>query len=172
MKGLIKVGLLGLAIGCMNGSYATSNESGGQLQQASGNKMVSAVSGSRSLHFDPKKHRWYAIQNGKVVRSGVASGGASYCKDVGRSCRTPKGTFTVIGKGGPGCKSSRYPLGGGGAPMPHCVYFHKFYAVHGSPDVPAKRHASHGCVRVYPSDARWLNREFLRVGDTVRVSSY
>lgn len=122
--------------------------------------------------FSPKTHRWKAINSsGKVVRTGRASGGRSYCPDIKRSCRTPSGTYHIISKGGPGCKSSRYPVGKGGAPMPYCMFFSKYYAIHGSYDVP-NYNASHGCVRVTPSDAKWLSRHFIRIGTRVIVKSY
>lgn len=121
--------------------------------------------------FNPRTLRWKAIKNGKVVKSGKGSGGKHYCKDVRRSCRTPSGTFRIIGKRGASCKSSRYPVGRGGAPMPYCMFFSKYYAIHGSPDVP-NYNASHGCIRVRPSDARWLHRNFLRVGSKVIVKPY
>ncbi len=122
--------------------------------------------------FNPRTHRWKAINdNGKVVRSGRASGGRHYCKDVRRACRTPTGTFRIISKRGASCRSSRYPVGRGGAPMPYCMFFSKYYAIHGSPDVP-NYNASHGCIRVTPSSARWLHRNFIRIGTKVIVKSY
>ncbi len=122
--------------------------------------------------YNPRSLEWKAINHkGKVVKTGRGSGGQSYCSDIKRSCRTPAGTYNVIGKGGPGCKSSRYPVGKGGAPMPYCMYFSKNYAIHGSYDLP-KRNASHGCVRVRPSDAKWLNQNFVGVGTRVVIKPY
>ena len=121
--------------------------------------------------YNPKSLKWQAIKNGKVIRSGRGSGGSHYCKDIGRSCRTPTGTYSVISKGGSDCRSSKYPVNRGGAPMPYCMFFRKNYAIHGSPDLPA-RNASHGCIRVRPSDARWLNHNFMRVGSRVVVKPY
>ena len=122
--------------------------------------------------FSPRTLRWKAINNsGKVVRSGRGSGGRSYCKDIKRSCRTPSGTYSIISKRGANCRSSRYPVGRGGAPMPYCMFFSKYYAIHGSPDVP-NYNASHGCVRVRPSDARWLHRNFMHIGTKVIIKSY
>src|SRR5688572_10444875 len=81
--------------------------------------------------FNPNNLTWKAINdNGKVVRTGRGSGGRHYCSDIRRSCKTPSGVFRISSKGGPGCKSSRYPLGGGGAPMPWCMFFSKYYAIH------------------------------------------
>lgn len=116
--------------------------------------------------FNPKKLSWAAYNHqGKIIKSGKASGGAHYCRDIKRSCRTPSGHYTVHSVGGAGCKSSRYPLGGGGAPMPYCAFFSRYYAVHGSYDIP-RRNASHGCVRVTPAAAKWLKANFFRPGST------
>lgn len=124
------------------------------------------------FEFSPRHLRWRAIDtNGHVIRSGRASGGRGYCPDIKRSCRTPSGTYSVISKSGPGCHSSRYPVGRGGAPMPYCMFFSRYYAIHGSPDVP-NHNASHGCIRVVPSDARWLNHNFVHIGTKVVVRSY
>lgn len=121
--------------------------------------------------FNPRTLTWKAVQNGKVIRTGKASGGSKYCPDIGRSCRTPSGTYHVISKGGPDCRSSRYPLGKGGAEMPYCMFFSSLYAIHGSYDVP-RHNASHGCIRVRPSDARWLSHNFVKIGTTVVVQPY
>lgn len=122
--------------------------------------------------FNPNTLSWKAInEQGKVVRTGRGSGGRGYCPDIHRGCKTPSGVYHVISKGGSGCRSSRYPVGRGGAPMPYCMFFSKYYAIHGSPDVP-NRNASHGCIRVRPSEARWLSNNFVRVGTKVVVHPY
>ncbi len=126
---------------------------------------------AKSFVFNPRSLRWKAVKNGKVVRSGRGSGGSNYCPDVKRACRTPTGTFRMIGKRGANCRSSRYPLGKGGAPMPYCMFFSKHYAIHGSPDVP-NHNASHGCIRVKPHDARWLHQHFMEIGTKVIVKPY
>lgn len=122
--------------------------------------------------FSPRKLRWYAYDSkGRLIRSGRASGGRGYCPDIKRSCRTPVGHFRIVRKGGPGCKSGKYPLPRGGAPMPYCSFFSKYYAIHGSYHVP-RYNASHGCIRVHPSAARWLSRNFLNHGRKVIVLPY
>lgn len=122
--------------------------------------------------FSPRTLKWKAINsNGKVVRTGRGSGGKGYCKDTRRACRTPTGTFSIISKRGANCKSSKYPIGRGGSPMPYCMFFSKYYAVHGSYHVP-NHNASHGCVRIKPNDARWLYNNFMRVGTKVIIKSY
>ncbi len=134
--------------------------------------LLAEVAQANTFVFNPRNLQWQAINSsGKVVRTGHGSGGKDYCPDVRRSCRTPTGTFHVIGKGGAGCVSSRYPVGKGGARMPWCMYYSKYYAIHGSYDVP-NYNASHGCIRVTPSEARWLWYNFMRVGTTVQVKPY
>lgn len=129
------------------------------------------VLASNAFIFNPRSLTWKAVANGRVIRSGKAIGGARYCSDIGRSCRTPSGTYSVLSKGGPGCRSSRYPLGKGGAKMPYCMFFSKNYAVHGSYELP-NYNASHGCIRVQPDAARWLSQSFMHVGTTVVVQPY
>jgi lipoprotein-anchoring transpeptidase ErfK/SrfK len=122
--------------------------------------------------FSPRTLQWKAINdNGVVVRTGRGSGGKSWCPDTRRSCRTPTGVFHIISKGGAGCKSSLYPVGKGGSPMPYCMFFSKYYAVHGSYEVP-DRNASHGCIRIIPSEAHWLSKNFIHIGTTVVVKPY
>ena len=138
----------------------------------SGLFLYSTYADANTFVFNPKTMQWKAINsNGKVVRTGHGSAGRGYCPDIHRACRTPTGTFHVISKGGASCKSSRYPVGRGGSPMPYCMYFTTNYAVHGSYEVP-NYNASHGCIRIYPSDAKWLYNNFMSIGTTVVVKSY
>lgn len=133
---------------------------------------IPLLSYSDTFVFNPKKLNWVAISNsGKVVKSGKASGGSGYCSDVRRSCRTPSGVYNVTSKGSASCQSSRYPVGRGGAKMPYCMFFSKYYAIHGSYDVP-NHNASHGCIRVRPADAKWLSKNFIKIGTTVVVKPY
>ena len=46
--------------------------------------------------------------------------------------------------------------------MPYCMHFFRGYALHGSSTVPGYR-ASHGCIRMFIEDARWLNEEFIDI---------
>jgi hypothetical protein len=114
---------------------------------------------------------WGAYDSeGTLVNSGHISGGKSYCPDIGKACKTATGTFTVYDKRGAKCKSKIFPVGKGGAPMPYCMFFHQGYAMHGSNSVP-NYNASHGCIRMSPTDAKWLNDNFVKVGSTrVNVS--
>lgn len=100
--------------------------------------------------------------NGTLVNWGPASGGQGYCPDIHTGCHTPTGNFAVYRKEGFECKSTKFPVGRGGAPMPYCMFFHGGLALHGSYEVPGYN-ASHGCVRIFVNDAEWLNEDF--VGD-------
>jgi hypothetical protein len=128
--------------------------------------------GERVVVVDPRINEWGAYTpDGNLVRSGVASTGRSYCPDLHRSCHTPVGSFRIYSLGGPGCVSSKFPLGRGGAPMPYCMYFHGSMALHGSYEV-GYAHLSHGCVRLRVSAARWLRYNFVSEGTLVRVLPY
>ncbi len=129
------------------------------------------ATGRKVFIFDPRQHAW-ALYNrqGELMRTGPASGGKNYCKNLGRPCRTVVGKFTVYREKGTECVSSKFPLGKGGAPMPNCMFFYKGYAIHGSYDVP-HGHASHGCIRVKADAAAWLNSH-INPGATVIVRPY
>lgn len=119
--------------------------------------------------FDPAKLAWAAYdENGRLVNWGPASGGSSYCADVKRPCRTTPGVYAFYHMRDEACKSTRYPLGKGGAPMPYCMFFNKNFAIHGSATVPGYN-ASHGCVRVFTEDAAWLNNEFVEVNPATKT---
>lgn len=164
--------LFGLALaGCTAFHSATGTGGfGGSYHFASKRK----ATGRRVFIFDPRQRAWAAYdEKGDLINTGRASGGAAYCSDIKRSCRTVVGTFRVYSKGSGGCVSKRFPVEtNGGAPMPYCMHFHPAgYAIHGSHDVP-NYNASHGCIRVTPTVAKWLNTGFIKVGSTVIVRSY
>lgn len=117
--------------------------------------------GEKEVRVDLNRLAWGAYDaEGNLVDWGPASGGKSWCPDVGYACRTPAGEYRVFGKGGAKCKSSKFPIPKGGAPMPYCMHFKPGYALHGSYEVPGFN-ASHGCVRLYPEDAKRLNEDFI-----------
>lgn len=119
--------------------------------------------GTKVIFVSLEKLAWGAYDaNGTLLLWGPVSGGRGYCPDIGRGCHTKIGKFEIYQKGGAGCVSTKYPVGRGGAPMPYCMFFNGGFALHGSHDVPGY-HASHGCVRLFVKDAKWLNQEF--VGD-------
>ncbi len=110
---------------------------------------------------------WAAYDpNGSLIKWGPISGGKSCAKG---GCKSLYGTYNFYRKQGSACVSSKYPLPRGGAPMPYCMHFKGGYAMHGSPTVPGY-HASHGCIRMFTDDAKWLNQYFVDLGSTkVRI---
>lgn len=132
------------------------------------------ATGRRVFIFDPR-HKSFAVydEHGIRTNTGRASGGSLYCPDVKRACRTIVGRFRIISKGDSSCISHSFPIEtNGGAPMPYCMHFSsKGYAIHGSYSVP-DYNASHGCIRVTPTVAKWLNTRFMRIGSTVIVRPY
>ena len=95
------------------------------------------------------------------MKWGPVSSGSDRCSDNSSpTCRTMTGIFELFSKEDVRCKSNVFPIGKGGAKMPYCMYFHKGLALHGSTDIPGYR-ASHGCVRMFTGDAKWLNEEWV-----------
>ena len=135
--------------------------------------MQREATGRKVFIFDPKLTAWAAYDaQGNRVATGSASGGQDFCPDVGRPCRTVTGTFRVYSKKGEDCTSSIYPIEtGGGARMPYCMHFNGGYSIHAAYEVP-NYNASHGCIRVLPGAAKWLNEDFMDVGTTVIVRPY
>lgn len=170
MKALVMVGSLWAAL-TVGSAYASLDIFHYGAQSAQSEFSPFATSGKKFV-FDPRALRWYAYDHrGRVIRSGHAVGGANWCPDVGRPCRTPSGSFAVYSKGSAGCRSSKYPRPHGGAPMPYCMFFKGGYAIHGSYELP-NHNASHGCIRVSPKEARWLSRNFIDHGTRVIVKPY
>ncbi|MDD9909615.1 MAG: L,D-transpeptidase [Ahrensia sp.] len=58
------------------------------------------------------------------------------------------------------------------APMPHAMFYHRGFAIHGTNSISRLgRRASHGCVRLHPSNAARLFAMVRRHGGTVRVTN-
>ncbi|HTZ65934.1 MAG TPA: L,D-transpeptidase [Roseiarcus sp.] len=58
----------------------------------------------------------------------------------------------------------------GNAPMPHSIFFHGGYAIHGTNEVGhLGRPASHGCVRISPANAAALFAMVQREGAEIRI---
>lgn len=129
--------------------------------------------GLKQFIFDPKNFVWAAYDaSGERVMTGGASGGQDFCEDVGQPCRTVTGTFHIYNKKGADCRSGEFPVKTvGGAKMPYCMYFYRGYTIHAAFEVPNKN-SSHGCVRVFPSAAKWLNEEFITIGTQVIILPY
>lgn len=132
-----------------------------------------AGNGKKQFYFDPKVAAFAAYdQEGQRLLTGSASGGKDFCEDINKPCRTVTGTFKVFNKRGLDCTSGEYPIQTkGGAKMPYCMYFYRGFTIHAAYEVPAYN-SSHGCIRVLPSTAKWLNEEFIDIGTQVTVLSY
>lgn len=117
----------------------------------------------KQIIIDQEKLAWGAYDaQGNLVWWGPISSGRDKCSDSARSCRTLTGIFRVFSKENVKCVSDVFPIGKGGAKMPYCMFFHKGFALHGSDDIPGVR-ASHGCVRMFTEDAKWLNEQFVQL---------
>lgn len=117
----------------------------------------------KQIIVDQEKLAWGAYDaQGNLVLWGPISSGRDKCSDSNKSCRTLTGIFRVFSKENVKCTSDVFPIGKGGAKMPYCMYFHKGFALHGSDDIPGVR-ASHGCVRMFVEDAKWLNLNFVEL---------
>lgn len=125
--------------------------------------------GHNTVKVNLEKLAWGAYDaKGDLLNWGPVSGGKDYCPDIHHGCKTPKGTFSVYRKQGEGCISSKFPRPHGGAHMPYCMHFQGGYAMHGSAVVPGSN-ASHGCVRMFTEDAKWLNQDFVNIGSKVVI---
>lgn len=132
----------------------------------------SVTTRERVIIVNPRIHAWGAYsEDGRLLNSGVATSGRSWCSDIGRPCRTKTGAFRINSLGSENCISSKFPVGEGGAPMPFCMYFNGGQGIHGSNEV-REANLSHGCVRVSVSDARWIRYNFARLHTKVIILSY
>ncbi len=121
----------------------------------------------KEIIVDQDKLAWGAYDaTGQLVNWGPIASGRDKCPDSARACKTLTGIYRVFSKENEKCRSDVFPIGKGGAPMPYCMYFHKGFALHGSADMPGYR-ASHGCVRMFTRDAKWLNEEFVDASNGV-----
>ncbi|MBA3661529.1 MAG: L,D-transpeptidase [Gammaproteobacteria bacterium] len=128
--------------------------------------------GEKVIVVSPRVHAWGAYDaDGQLLKSGLASAGANWCKDINSPCRTHTGSYRIEALGDGKCISLRFPIPHGGAPMPYCMYFNGNQALHGSYNVVAGN-ISHGCVRMRVSDARWIRYNFAEAGTRVVILPY
>lgn len=126
--------------------------------------------GNKLIVVNLRVHAFGAYdQEGRLVHWGPVSGGHDWCADIDGPCNTKMGSFKIIDAQGEKCKSSAYPVEtSGGAPMPYCMHFYRGFALHASTELPGF-HASHGCIRLFFEDAKWLNKQFVTIGTLVIV---
>ena len=123
--------------------------------------------GEKTIFVSQKQLAWGAYdEQGELVWWGPISPGSGHCGAADGYCITPSGSFRIIRKQDEYCVSTVFPRNSdgsvGGAAMPYCMHFMRGFALHGSDSVPGYR-ASHGCVRMFVEDARWLNEEFINL---------
>lgn len=117
--------------------------------------------GSKLIVVDLTLLAWGAYDTeGVLLKWGPASGGREWCYDIKEPGKTVMGRFQIYDVRGKNCISKQFPVEKGGAPMPYAMFFQGGYALHGSDEVPGYN-ASHGCVRLFNEDAKWLNEEFV-----------
>jgi hypothetical protein len=109
------------------------------------------------------------VDLGAQTMSVASEGGASFQWPISSGAagrETPRGTFRPTALY-PMVYSWKY----GNEPMPHSIFFHGQYAIHGTIEVDALgRPASHGCIRLAPSDAATLYALVSREGALIQIS--
>ena len=124
--------------------------------------------GEKIIFVSQEKLAWGAYdEQGDLLWWGPISSGSGKCTQSDGGCLTPSGSFRIIRKQDDTCVSTAFPIQtedefSGGAPMPYCMHFFRGFALHGSDVIPGYR-ASHGCVRMFVEDARWLNEDFIQL---------
>ncbi len=123
--------------------------------------------GEKTIFVSQQQLAWGAYdEQGELIWWGPISSGSGRCGILDGNCLTPSGSFRVIRKQDIDCISTVFPRradgNNGGAVMPYCMHFLRGFALHGSDTVPGYR-TSHGCVRMFIEDARWLNEEFINL---------
>lgn len=121
--------------------------------------------GEKTIYISQEELAFGAYdEQGELIWWGPLSSGSGQCPKTEGHCQTPSGEFRIIRKQDYDCISTAFPQrsdgSDGGAEMPYCMHFYRGYALHGSDTVPGYQ-ASHGCVRLFIEDARWLNEEFV-----------
>src|SRR5215813_5704423 len=97
------------------------------------------------LYVDKSAQQISIIQNGYLLYVWPVSTGRDRFS-------TPSGVFTPER-----LERSWFSKAYYNAPMPHAIFFHNGYAIHGSYDIAQLGGpASHGCVRLHPQDAAQL----------------
>ena len=106
---------------------------------------TSADAGKVRVKIDISSQKMYVSVNGSRKYSWPVS-------TARRGYRTPLGHFRPTRM-----HARYYSKKYRGAPMPHSIFFHGGYAIHGTNSIKRLgRPASHGCIRLHPSNARAL----------------
>lgn len=120
---------------------------------------TNAYGGGRVLaKVDLSQQRMKVYRGGKLLYNWpVSTGRAGY--------RTPTGTWRIHRM-----HKRYYSRKYDNAPMPYAMFYYRGFAVHGTSSIKRLgRPASHGCVRLHPSNAATLFSLVKRNGGTVKV---
>ena len=106
---------------------------------------ASAADAKLDLYVDKSSQNISVVQNGALLYVWPVSTG-------GDKFSTPNGVYTPER-----LERSWFSKAYYNAPMPHAIFFHNGYAIHGSYDIARLGGpASHGCIRLHPQDAAML----------------
>ncbi len=121
-------------------------------------RSVRAGSGRVLAKVDLSKQTMTVFQGGRVKHVWKVSSGR-------KGYTTPTGTWKIHRM-----HKEYYSKKYHGAPMPHAMFYHRGFAIHGTGAISRLgRVASHGCVRLHPSNAAQLFAMVRRNGGTVKV---
>ncbi|MBO6673737.1 MAG: L,D-transpeptidase [Rhizobiales bacterium] len=104
-----------------------------------------AFAASLSVTIDLSDQEMVVRENARIAHTwSVSTARAGYC--------TPVGTYRPVR-----LERMWYSTIYDNAPMPHSIFFHGGYAIHGTTEIGnLGQPASHGCVRLHPDHARTL----------------
>ena len=106
---------------------------------------ASAADAKLDLYVDKSTQNISVVQNGALLYVWPVSTG-------GDKFSTPNGVYMPER-----LERSWFSKAYYNAPMPHAIFFHNGYAIHGSYDIARLGGpASHGCIRLHPQDAAML----------------
>src|SRR5215468_8190792 len=107
--------------------------------------VASAADAKLDLYVDKSSQNISVVQNGSLLYVWPVSTG-------GDAFSTPNGVYTPER-----LERSWFSKAYYSSPMPHAIFFHNGYAIHGSYDIARLGGpASHGCVRLHPQNAAML----------------
>jgi len=129
------------------------------VKRSTKKRSVKAGSGRVVAKVNLSNQTMTVIQGGRVKHVWKVSSGR-------KGYTTPTGTWTIHRM-----HKEYYSKKYHGAPMPHAMFYHRGFAIHGTGAINRLGSvASHGCVRLHPSNAAQLFAMVRRNGGTVKVS--
>jgi lipoprotein-anchoring transpeptidase ErfK/SrfK len=107
--------------------------------------VTSGASAGVVAKIDISRQTMTVTENGNVLYSWAVS-------TARKGYRTPRGSFRPVRM-----HKTWYSRKYDNAPMPYSIFFYGGYAIHGTDHIKSLgRPASHGCIRLHPSNARTL----------------